>query len=515
MGEVVRRAMRAAGVPDGNYARVDRMVASCERCVRCKPLVVDKNLMVFSDCVLDMSTMRRYSFTKVLVSVNGVDYPYEPYANCGLWLQFLQSSLPEPWKRDLLQEFLGSVFVDRRRVKLDKMLFLFGGGGSGKGVVCRVVRDLLGAGSVSDFCIGGMVKGVEGKRRVASANGMRLNLCPEIDTDDFRYNADKVKMLLSGEPLEGKSMGGAAFTAYDLPLFMAASDRLPMLVGRQNGMMRRILVIPFDAKIREEMQVRDLSDQLRGELPGIFLWALKGYERFKKNGYRFSVSNDMEFTAEGYLSDSSSALKFMIDNDYRSRAKEADEITPLWAAGRKLYQRYRIWCGPESLEPVTAVAFARALRESGYRSRRRSSGVEWAIYGKSIYKVFTVKKPKLANAVTDDAGDKWVYGMEHLAVELGLSRKFLSTLYRNGRFEGLWTEKEVGGRGFHKYFNVRKCRDVVRAELLAAGVMEGNVDLSAYVHEIPLVGRAKVDKKMRELQVRDAVDKLRKDLDLV
>ena len=52
-----------------------------------------------------------------------------------LWRMFLDEVLPDKNMQKVLQEFLGSIFVDRRVAKMETMLVLRGSGSNGKSVV--------------------------------------------------------------------------------------------------------------------------------------------------------------------------------------------------------------------------------------------------------------------------------------------------------------------------------------------------------------------------------------------
>jgi putative DNA primase/helicase len=58
-------------------------------------------------------------------------------------------------------------------------------------------------------------------------------------------------------------------------LFIAGNHK-PVIRGDDNGIWRRIQLIPFEVTIPAEARDVRLAEKLRGELPGILNWALEG-----------------------------------------------------------------------------------------------------------------------------------------------------------------------------------------------------------------------------------------------
>lgn len=84
----------------------------------------DNSKVVFENGVFDLD--RKVFSTEIKKdTVQFSSMPYKPdhTANCPQWLMFLDSVLPERAYQDILQEFLGSIFIDRYLTKRRPCLY--------------------------------------------------------------------------------------------------------------------------------------------------------------------------------------------------------------------------------------------------------------------------------------------------------------------------------------------------------------------------------------------------------
>ena len=179
-GNLIYDLMRKCKMPNGDYSRVEGVLKVCKRVVAGKALKPDNAIVVFNNCVFDMNARRAHYFNRRWVQTTCVPYAYKPEEHVFLWRMFLDEVLPDKNMQKVLQEFLGSIFVDRRVAKMETMLVLRGSGSNGKSVVFETIMGILGRENVSNFGIGALITGNERKKNIAFINGKRLNYCSEI-----------------------------------------------------------------------------------------------------------------------------------------------------------------------------------------------------------------------------------------------------------------------------------------------------------------------------------------------
>ena len=373
-------------------------------------------------------------------------YDYKPEEHVFLWRMFLDEVLPDKNMQKVLQEFLGSIFVDRRVAKMETMLVLRGSGSNGKSVVFETIMGILGRENVSNFGIGALITGNERKKNIAFINGKRLNYCSEIQALEFGKDSDTLKSLISGEPTEARPIYGDNFTAYNIPLLMANANQMPYLKDWSYGMRRRICIIPFEVEIPKARQKKELSRDLEAEYPAIFNWILEGRDRFIANGYKLTDSKELENVMDEYQSESSTVMKFMYQMNYLCRYEEIADIEPKWMSSAILYRKYCKWCRDNNAKEENVTVFGRILSEAGYRKKRTPNGQVYGLYGTALTeKLYYEKredlrgnyKQRIAKPVYQD-GKRYAYTHEGLAACLSLSIYQVQRLFREKKLEGTY-----------------------------------------------------------------------------
>ena len=373
--------------------RGEKVVRDCLSVVNTKLLHPDNSKVVFENGVFDLD--RKVFSTEIkkdTVQFSSMPYKFDHTANCPQWLMFLDSVLPEKAYQDILQEFLGSIFIDRHLTKIETMLILYGDGANGKSVIFQTIVGLLGAENVSNYGVSALINGNEKKKNIASINGKRLNYCSELGARGYIRDTDTLKALISGEPMEARALYGNNFTAYDIPLFMSNTNQLPKFMDYSNGMKRRITVLPFKIQIPIEKRNPNLATELSSEYAGIFNWIVDGRDKFRMNGFRFTetqlVNGQYE---EKPITEGNVMLYMMAKNRMKPyplmahRGKNT-EMKASWATLKYLFQNYTMWCrGHSSMPPVSRTMFRDLLRTNGYEYERRANGMCFKVYRANKY----------------------------------------------------------------------------------------------------------------------------------
>lgn len=461
-GNVVYDVLRRCCLPDGDYSRVESMLRVLYRVVSGKEISVSPNLVVFNNCVFDTDDGNVYGFSRDLHQVTCVGYDYDESASCLGWMGFLDMVLPDGTMQMVLQEFLGSIFVDRKRFKVETLMILKGSGSNGKSVVFDTIMGILGSENVSNFGIGALIGGSERKRNIAFMNGKRLNYCSEIQTLEFGTGSDALKALVSGEPVEARVLYGDNFTARDIPLIMANANSLPSMTDTSYGMRRRICVVPFDVEIPISAQKHDLSSDLRCEYAGIFNWIMEGKRRFIENGYRLTRSSVIEAIMDEYQSEGNNVIRFMLCKDFMRNDSPDDRLTEVVISSSDLYSSYCNWCDEVGERCFNVTSFGKVLTSAGYTRSRGKDGVIYVVYTASgIGKMHaqqrrfdTVDRAKDNEGICVIGGKRYAYGRMALSRVLKISNKSVENAFRNRQLEGLYTTD-----GNFAVFDVDACRD--------------------------------------------------------
>lgn len=442
--------------------------------VRSKDLKVDNSVIVFRNGVLDVKTRKLNKFNKKYVQISMVDYDYLPGATTFLWYQFLNQVIPDENYQNVLQMFLGAVFVDRRMAKIETMLVLLGSGANGKSVIQSAVKDVLGDDNVSEIGIAALCSaGTRGDQNVAIVNGKRLNYCSEIQTAEFGKDSDRLKAIISGEGVFARFLYSNGFKANNIPLLMANANKLPVFRDRTKGMLRRIYVIPMTVEIPEIRQDKTLPQKLKDERSGILNWMLDGRDKFIANDYKLPECIDVSVLISNSEAKYVNPIRFMNYLGYKPNIENVDMAPQNWIRIKVLFDRYLRWCEQNGIpETMTIRKFASTLDAAGYVKKRTSGGMSYAIFGDiTTYTLRTEREDierRLRNLNPESEimtidGKMYVQGMKALAAVCGLGVKAVTTATMKGKLNGCRI------RNKEKYlYDIDKCIDVFREEGIIA-----------------------------------------------
>lgn len=446
---LVKAIADKCGMSPGDKTRLENVSKVCRREVSLKTLIPDNHIIVLNNGVLDVESNTFHKFNKRFKQVTQMNFDYNPDEYPFLWTDtFLNQVLPDVGMQNVLQEFMGAIFIDRDKVKIEKMLILKGSGSNGKSVVFETLKGLLGDENVKTIPLSELIGGSERKQNIASINGKRLNYCSEIQTQEFSKNADALKALISGEPVEVRLVYINNFTARNIPLLMANANRMPYIKDWSYGLSRRIIILPFDQVIEEKQQNKQLSSELRKEYPGILNWILAGRQRLIANDYKFSISQELADAVAEYQAESSTVLQFMNAKKYNRTLIEVQR-EPRWLEAQKLWFAYVKWCAENNITPEGLKKFGTVLAEAGYGKKRTPDGVLYAVY------LIDERPVKEEYKKKNEIGQ--IEGMENLAHWCKVSRQTIEKMVRNGLLEGCYTME-----GRRHFFDLASSRVAVR-----------------------------------------------------
>lgn len=207
-------------------------------------------------------------------------YAYEPKADCPKWLRMLAEILPyddhgnpDIMTMNFLQEVAGyALYGDNR---MQAAIFLWGEGGSGKSTVQLVIQKLCNSTATINLQ-------TMSQNELAMLVGERLATFAEVDKGAVIPEA-AFKRALSSDMVTAKLLYKDVFTFQPAFMLLGAMNHLPRIRDRSEAVYRRVHVIPFPHQVQNPDV--NLIDKLEEELPGIFMWAMRGLERLLARGH--------------------------------------------------------------------------------------------------------------------------------------------------------------------------------------------------------------------------------------
>ncbi len=285
---------------------------------------------------------------------------YEPQATCPRWLAFLDSIFAAD--EDLIsfvQRAVGSALTGEMR---DQCFFvMYGQGANGKSTFIETIRAML-----TDYALETppetlMVKRNEGiSNDVARLHGARFVSSRESDEGE-RLSEGKVKQITGGDAMTARYLHQEFFEFHpQFKLFLATNHR-PTIRGTDNGIWRRIRLIPFEVSIPEEKRDTQLLKKLLEELPGILTWAVKGCMQWQ--AYGLGQAEVVKAATAAYRIEMDTLGAFLEGRCYLGeKARERASV---------LYAAYIKWCQDNGERIETQQCFGSRLTERGLISEKR------------------------------------------------------------------------------------------------------------------------------------------------
>lgn len=209
---------------------------------------------------------------------------YNPEAECPNWIKFLDEIFEGNQELiDYLQRAIGySMSAD---ISEQMMFFLVGNGQNGKSVLLNVLNDVMGSYAMN---IQPQTIAVKKGSQTANSDIARLKGARFVTTTEpnkgMQLDEGSVKQLTGDDKVTARFLYGKEFEFEPEFKIWMATNHKPIISGTDDGIWRRIAIIPFDYKIPKDKIDKKLTGKLKGELAGVLNWCVEGYQQWRENG---------------------------------------------------------------------------------------------------------------------------------------------------------------------------------------------------------------------------------------
>ena len=283
-----------------------------------------------------------------------------------LWLDALDTIFCQDQALiDYVQQIVGMAAVGR--VYLESLIIAYGEGRNGKSTFWNAIARVLGtySGNMSaDTLTVGCKRNV--KPELAEAKGKRLIIAAELE-EGMRLNTSVVKQMCSTDEIfaEKKYKDPFSFTpSHTLVLY---TNHLPRVGANDPGTWRRLIVIPFNAKIEGSGDIKNYADYLVSEAaPSIMAWIIEGAKEAISRNFHIPAPACVEAAIKSYREDNDWLGHFLgecceVDKAYREKSGE-------------LYQEYRSYCMRTGEYARSTADFYNALELAGFMRQKTKTG---------------------------------------------------------------------------------------------------------------------------------------------
>ncbi len=260
----------------------------------------------------------------------------------------------------IIQEYFGFLISNEPMSKIKAVLLLWSRqGNSGKSVLIRVIVALLGLSRVASIKLKELT--AENRFILGSLPDSRVIACGD-ESNSNVTDSSIFKAVTGGDPIKVEPKGKQGFSFVYRGGFVIACNGLPCFTDdKGDHLFDRLIILPCEHHITEEIKDPNLDEKLRTELPGIFLWALEGLHRLIKNNFVFTKSEASEHAKSEYHG--------MMDSVYRYVAENYDITHNYYDRISKTIfdDRYYFWATScEGVKPVEKRNLAARMEAIGF-----------------------------------------------------------------------------------------------------------------------------------------------------
>ena len=276
-----------------------------------------------------------------------------------------------------VQEIVGLAAIGK--VYIEALVIAYGEGRNGKSTFWNTIARVLGtySGNMSaDTLTVGCKRNV--KPELAEAKGKRMIIAAELE-EGMRLNTSNVKQLCSTDEIYAEKKYKAPFSYVPTHTLVLYTNHLPRVGAIDQGTWRRLIVIPFNAKIEGKADIKNYADFLFKMAGGAVLqWIIEGAKRVIASDYKIVQPKVVQDAIQKYKENNDWLAHFLDDccevgDDFEAKSGE-------------FYNAYRSYCLQMGEYTRSTTDFYSALESTGVVRKRTRTGV--IIYGLKLKSEF-------------------------------------------------------------------------------------------------------------------------------
>ena len=289
-------------------------------------------------------------------------------AECPQWLDFLNTIMEGNEDTiGFLQRAVGYSLTEDDREQC--LFILHGTGKNGKSTFLSTIKYILGSYAEQAEVRTFLAQKNEGIRDdLADLKGARLVVAVE-SARNHQFAEQLLKAMTGGDQMKARHLYASAFTFEPKFKLWIATNHKPTIKGKDEGIWRRIKLIPFNYSVPKDKLDRNLKNKLNTELPGILKWAIQGCIDWHENG--LGDCDQVREAGEDYRGEMDELKDFLDTECLIDKSLRIEKGI--------LYEAYEEWFKLSGDgEKISKTDFGLSMKERGFKEPRTKSARYWA-----------------------------------------------------------------------------------------------------------------------------------------
>ncbi len=293
---------------------------------------------------------------------------FDPTAKSAVYDAFLAVVQPDDKMRRFLHQWGGLSLTGD--ISEQKLAFFHGKGRNGKSTLVdawsHVAGDYGGSVAIETFLDQGRGrKGGEATPDLARLPGIRFLRTSEPEKGAKLAEA-LIKLITGGELIDARFLNKGFFSF--LPSFKVtiSGNHKPKITGHDDGIWRRVMLVPWDVQIAKADVDKALPDKLKKEAAGILNRLVEGLLDWRENGLS---EPDSVIAATAKYREQSDQLGRFLDECTQPVSGERSKSSVLYAL-------FTAWSKATGSAEWQTQGFSKAMEDRGFE-KKTSNGIQW------------------------------------------------------------------------------------------------------------------------------------------
>ena len=288
--------------------------------------------------------------------------------DCPMWVRFVKQCCMGDEQLYLYLQAAAGYSILTGDIREQKVFCLLGSGRNGKSlfinVLARVAGDYAKKLESSVLCTDSYGrKSDETEKELYRIRGSRFVYSNEFSQSSI-LNESFLKTITDGGMITCRPMYRESIEYQPTYTLWFSTNHMPNLRAMDEGIRRRIVVIPFRNHLQADEIDRNLEAKLLREADGILAWLLQGYYKYHHDGL-VPPQAVIDATA-GYFEEQDVFQRF-VEEHY-----VIDTEGGIMASA--LYQHYLEWCKASGEKGVSKLLFSKQMERLGIEKKKISQG---------------------------------------------------------------------------------------------------------------------------------------------
>ncbi len=293
---------------------------------------------------------------------------FRPGAECPIYDRFIARVQPADDMRRFLHQWGGLSLTGD--VTEQKLVFHHGKGANGKSTLvdtwATIAGDYSGTVPIETFLDQGRKrKGSDASPDLAALVGVRMLRTSEPEKGAKLAEA-LIKLATGGEPIPVRRLMRDPFDLNPAFKMTISGNHRPSITGVDDGIWRRVLLVPWEVQIPDAEKDRQLIDKMRREASGILNRLLAGLIDWRLHGLQEPAI--VRGATANYREESDPLGRFLASCTAEAKGERVKSSL--------LYALFIAWARAAGEREWTQTGFSKAMSDRGHR-KVESHGMRW------------------------------------------------------------------------------------------------------------------------------------------